>query len=84
MLHEDVDFKTLSDRYTKSRMLTFLTHIEVIRANVFLINPRQKMIPTTVNRQLIFFTVKLDPINSFASITADVRQIYLKLTVVVS
>ena len=29
-----------------------------------------------------FFTVKLDPINSFPSNTAEVRHIYLKLTVV--
>ena len=33
---------------------------------------------------LFFFTVKLDPINSFPSNTAEVRHIYLKLTVVFS
>ena len=43
MLYEDVDFKTISDRYTKSRMLPFLTHIDGVRANLFSINPRQKM-----------------------------------------
>ena len=33
---------------------------------------------------VFFFTVKLDPINSFPSNTAEVRHIYLKLTVVFS
>ena len=35
MLYEDVDFKTLSDRYTNSRMVPFLTHIERVKANLF-------------------------------------------------
>ena len=83
MLYEDVDFKTLSDRYTNSRMVPFLTHI--VRANLFSINPRQKMTPTMVNQQLFFFffffffTVKLDATNSFLSNTTDVRPIYLKM-----
>ena len=54
MLHEDVDFKTLSDRYTNSRMVPFLTHIDGVRANLFSINPRQKMTPTMVNQQFVF------------------------------
>ena len=66
MLSKDVDFKTLSDRYTNSRMLPFLTHIYIVRANLFSINPLQKMTPTMVNQQL-FFTVKLDATNSFLS-----------------
>ena len=32
----------------------------------------------------VFFTVKLDPTNSFSSNTAEVRHIYLKLTAVFS
>ena len=55
MLYEDVDFKTLSGRYTNSRMVPFLTHIDGVRANLFFIfsiNPRQKMTPTMVNQQL--------------------------------
>ena len=31
MLHEDVAFKTISDRYTNSRMVPFLTHIDEFR-----------------------------------------------------
>ena len=54
MLYEDVDFKTLSDRYTNSRMIPFLSHIDGVRANLFSINPRQKMTPTMVNQQLFF------------------------------
>ena len=54
MLYEDVDFKTLSDRYTKSRMLPFLTHIDGVRANLFSVNPQQKNGPTMVNQQLFF------------------------------
>ena len=67
MLHEDVDFKTLSDPYTNRLMVTFLTHIEGVRANLFTINPQQKkMEPTMVNQQLFFiFTVKLDATNLF-------------------
>ena len=34
MLYEEVDFKTLSDRYTNSRMVPFLTHIDGVRANL--------------------------------------------------
>ena len=82
MLYEDVDFKTLSDRYTNSRMVPFLTHIDGVRANLFSINPRQKMAPNMVNQQLMllfFFTVKLDAINSLPSNTTDVRPIYLKM-----
>ena len=45
MQYEDVDFKTLSDRYTNSRMVPFLTQIDGVRANLFSINPRQKMTP---------------------------------------
>ena len=30
------------DRYTKSRKLPFLTHIDGVRANLFSTNPRQK------------------------------------------
>ena len=55
MLCEDVDFKTLSDRYTNSRIVPFLTHTDGVRANLFSINPRQKMTPTMVNQQLLFF-----------------------------
>ena len=55
MLYEGVDFKTLSDRYTNSRMVQFLTHIDGVRANLFSINTRQKMTPSMVNQQLCFF-----------------------------
>ena len=90
MLYEDVDFKTLSDHYTNSRMVPFLTHIDGVRANLVSINPRQKMTSTMVNQQLFFvvvvlfvcccfFTVKLDATNSFPSNTAEVRPIYLKM-----
>ena len=51
MLYEDVDFETLSDRYTNSRMVPFLTHIDGVRANLFSINPRQKM----THQQLLCF-----------------------------
>ena len=54
MLYEDVDFKTLSDRYTNSRMVPFLTHTDGLRANLFSLNPRQKMTATMVNQQLFF------------------------------
>ena len=93
MLYEDVDFKTLSDRYTNTRMVPFLTHIDGVTANLFAINPRQKMTPTMINQQLLllfvvvvffvfffcFFTVKLDATTFFPSNTAEVRPIYLKL-----
>ena len=82
MLCKDVDFKTLSDRYTNSRMVPFLTHIEGVRANLFSINPRQKMTPTMVDQQLLlllFFTVKLDATNSFPFYMAEVRPIYLRM-----
>ena len=45
MLYEDVDFKTLSDRYTNRRMVPFLTHIDGVRAK-----PSAKMTPTKVNQ----------------------------------
>ena len=77
--NEDVDFKTLSDRYTNSRMVPFLTHINGVRANLFAINPRHNMTPTMANQQLFFFTVKLDATHSFPSNTAEVRPIYLKM-----
>ena len=54
MLYEYIDFKTISDRYTKGRMLPFLTHIDGVRANLFSTNPRQKITPTMVNQQLTF------------------------------
>ena len=86
ILYEDVDFKTLSDLYTNSRIVPFLTYIDGVRANLFLINPRQKMTPIMVNQQflvvvvfLFFFTVKLDATNSFPSNTVEVRPIYLKM-----
>ena len=55
MLYEDVDFKTISDRYTKRHMLPFLTHIDGVRANLFSINTRQKMAPTMVNQEFVVF-----------------------------
>ena len=81
MLYEAVDFKTLSDLYTNSRMVPFLTHIDGVRANLFSINPRQKMTPPSmVNQQFFFFfTVKLDATNSFPSNTTEVRPIYLHI-----
>ena len=45
MLYEDIDFKKPSDRYTNSRMVPFLTHIDGVRANLFSINPWQKNDP---------------------------------------
>ena len=45
MLYEDVDFKTLSDRYTNSRMVPFLTNVDGVGANLFSINPREKRHP---------------------------------------
>ena len=54
MLYENVDFKTLSNPYTKSRMQPFLTHKDGVRANLFSINPRQKMTSTMVNQQLFY------------------------------
>ena len=54
MLYEDVYFKTLSDRYTNSRMVPFLTHIDGVSVNLFSINPRQKLTPSMVNQQLFF------------------------------
>ena len=53
MLYEDVDFKTISDRSSNSRIVPFLTHIDGVRANLFSINPRQKMTPAIVNQQLL-------------------------------
>ena len=50
MLYEAVEFKTLSDRYTNSRMVPFHTPIDGVRANLFSINPRQKMAHTMVNQ----------------------------------
>ena len=55
--YADVDFKTLSDRYTNRRMVPFLTHIDGDRANLFSINPRQIMTPTMVNQHLFFVFV---------------------------
>ena len=55
MLYENVDFKTLSDRYTNSRMVPFLTYIDGDRANLFSINPWQKLTPAMVNQQLFVF-----------------------------
>ena len=77
MLHEDVDFKTLSDRYINSCMVPFLTHIDGVRANLFSINPRQKMTPTS--KSTVVFFSPLDATNSFPSNTAEVRHIYLKM-----
>ena len=52
MLYEDVDFETISDRFTKCRMLPFLTHIDGIRASFFfLMNPPQKIPPTMVKKK---------------------------------
>ena len=61
MLYEDVDFKTLSGRYTNSHMVPFLTHIDGVIANLFSINPRQKMTPTMVNQQLLFVCLFVSP-----------------------
>ena len=86
MLYEDAVFKTLSDRYTNSRMVLFLirTCIDGVRADLLSINPQQNMTPTMVNQQLFFFfcfflTVKLDATNSFPSNSAEVRPIDLKM-----
>ena len=52
MLYEDVDFKTISDRYTKRRIIPFLASVGGVRANLFSINPRQTTTRTKVNQQL--------------------------------
>ena len=77
MLYEDVDFKTLLDRYTNSRMAPFLTHTDGVRANLFSINLRQKMTPC-YGKSAAFFTVNLDATH-FPSNTAEVGPIYLKM-----
>ena len=55
MLYEDVDLKTISDRYTNSRMVPFLTHIDGVRANLVSINPRQKNDPNYGKSTIVFF-----------------------------
>ena len=79
--YADVDFKTLSDRYTNRRMVPFLTHIDGVRANLFSINPRQIMTPTMVNQHFCFcfYTVKLNVTKYVPSNTAEIRPIYLKV-----
>ena len=78
MLYEDVDFKTLSDRYTNNRMVPFLTCIDGIRANLFSINYGKSTVVVVVFFVcfsfffFFFFTVKLDATNSFPSNTAEV------------
>ena len=75
MLHEDVAFKTISDRYTNSRTVPFLTHIDQFRANLFSRNPRQKKNDIHYGKSTVFFFffgVKLDATNF-------VRPIYLKM-----
>ena len=71
---EDVDSKTLSDRYTNSRMVPFLTHIDGVRANLFSINPQQKN-GLHNGKSTVFWMQK----NSFTSNTTEVRPIYLKM-----
>ena len=64
MLHEDVAFKTISDHYTNSRMVPFLTHIDEFRANFFKEILGKK--DTHYGKSTVFFfTVKLDATNSF-------------------
>ena len=92
MLYEDVDFKTLSDSYTYSHMVPFLTHIDGSQSKFIFNKSSAKLTPTVVNQQLFFvlffcfflfcvffFTVKLDAANSFPSNTAEVWPIYLKM-----
>ena len=40
-------------------MVPFLTHVDGVRANLFWINPRQKITPTMINQQLFFFLRKI-------------------------
>ena len=85
MLHEDVAFKTISDRYTNSRMVPFLTHIDEFRANLFSGNPRQN--DTHYSKSTVvffyffyfFFHIKIGCNKLFPSNTAEVRSIYLKM-----
>ena len=79
MLYEDVGFETLSDRYTNSRMVPFLTHIDEVRADLFSINTLHKMTPTIVNQQLFFHRILDAKKKSFPSNTAEMRPIYLKM-----
>ena len=80
MLYEDVDFKTLSVRYTNSRMVPFLTHIDGVRANLFSINPRQNMTHQKLLLLLFFFHRKIGCNKLFfPSNTAEVRPIYLQM-----
>ena len=83
MLHEDVAFKTISDHYTNSRMVPFLTHIDEFRAIFFLKKSSAKKTPTMVNQQFFFFFFffhrKIGCNKLFLSNTAEVRSIYLKM-----
>ena len=55
MQYGDVDFKTLSDHNTNSRMVPLPTHIDGVRANLFSLNARQKITSTMVNQRFFFF-----------------------------
>ena len=78
MLHEDVAFKTISDHYTNSRMVPFLTHIDEFRAIFVLKKSSAKKTPTMVNQHFCFHR-KIGCNKLFLSNTAEVRSIYLKM-----
>ena len=81
ILYEDVDFKTLSDRYTNSRMVPFLTHINGVGGNSFFNKSLAKNDPLYGQSTVVvvvvffFFTVKLDATSN----TTEVRPICLKM-----
>ena len=80
MLYEDVDFKTLSDRYTNKSHST-VPHTYRWSQSKFIFNKSSaKNYPHYGKSTVVaIFTVKLDATNSFPSNTAEVRHIYLKV-----
>ena len=81
MLHADVAFKTISDHYTNSRMVPFLTHIDEFRAIFFFFEEILGKKDTHYGKSTVFFFFhrKIGCNKLFLSNTAEVRSIYLKM-----
>ena len=79
MLCEEVDFKTILTATENSQATVPHTYRGSQSRFIFNKSTVMAKYDPLCSKSTLFFTVKLDPINSFANM-AEVRHIYLKLT----
>ena len=83
-LNDEILYKSTLQHVKRESVFLELYHTLTRKCKCAVISVIISLSRATNGTVVFFFTLKLDPINSIPSNTAEVRHIYLKLTVVFS